>query len=70
MSKAEILDEIPKLTREDRDEIRHKLDEIDDVLTDEDLAVIDQRLAEHEANSQSAVSWDEFKAQLEQRLGR
>jgi hypothetical protein len=30
MSKAEILCEIPKLTRQERDEIRHKLDELDD----------------------------------------
>jgi putative addiction module component (TIGR02574 family) len=46
------------------------LAEVDDVLTDEDLILIDQRLAEHEADSQSAISWEAFKTQLEQRLGR
>ena len=36
MSKIEILDEIPKLTPEERDEIRQKLDELDDALTAEE----------------------------------
>lgn len=78
MSKAEILAEIPKLTKEERYEIRVKLAEMDgdvwldedDPLTDAEKALIDTRLAEHVANPQSAVSLEEFKARLEQKFGR
>ena len=69
MSKADILDAIPKLTVEERDEIRQKLDECDDVLSAEDLARIDARIAEHEADPQSAIPWQEFKANLEKKYG-
>jgi putative addiction module component (TIGR02574 family) len=70
MSKAEILDEIPKLTPEEREEIRRKLDEFDDTLTPAEWALVDQRLAEHEADPQSAIPWDKVKAQLEEKFGR
>jgi hypothetical protein len=58
MSKVEILAQLPKLTREERYEIRVKLAEIDsdawldddDPLTDDEKKLIDLRLAEHEAN--------------------
>lgn len=49
MSKAEILEAIPKLTPEEREEVRQRLDEIDDSLTPEEWA-LDKRLAEHEAD--------------------
>jgi putative addiction module component (TIGR02574 family) len=70
MSKAEILEEIPSLTPEERDEIRQKLDELDDSLTAEELALVDKRIAEHEANPQSAIPWEKFKAGLEEKFGR
>ena len=69
MSKAEILESIPTLTAEEREEIRRKLDECDDVLSAEDLARIDARIAEHEADPQSAIPWDKFKAGLEKKYG-
>jgi putative addiction module component (TIGR02574 family) len=78
MSKAEILAEIPKLTKEERFEIRVKLAEIDndgwldedDPLTAEEKKLIDARLAEHEANPQSAISFEEFKARMKEKFGR
>ena len=53
MSKTEILEELPKLTPEDRYEIRLKLAELDgdgwldddDPLTDEEKALLEARLA-------------------------
>jgi putative addiction module component (TIGR02574 family) len=71
MSKAEILEQIAKLTPAERDEIRRKLDEIDeDALTAEEWELIDKRIAEHDANPESAIPWDEFKARLDQKFGR
>ena len=78
MSKAEIIAELPKLTREERYEIRVKLAEMDsggwldddDPLTDEEKKLIDTRLAEHEANPRSAISFGEFKARLNEKFGR
>jgi putative addiction module component (TIGR02574 family) len=67
MSKVEILAEIPRLTPEERDEIRQKLDEFDDALTAEELVLIDARMAEHEANPQTAIPWEEFKTRLEKK---
>jgi putative addiction module component (TIGR02574 family) len=70
MSKAEILEEIPSLTPEERDEIRRKLDELDDSLTPEEWALIDKRIAEHEADPQSAIPWEKFKADLDEKFGQ
>jgi putative addiction module component (TIGR02574 family) len=69
MSKAEILDEISKLTPEERAEVRARLDELDDSLTPEEWAVIDQRMAAHEADPRSAIPWEEFKGRLEKQYG-
>lgn len=72
MSKTGILQELPNLTKEERPEIRVKLAEVDNdgwlaedaPVTDEERRLIDARLAEHEANPQSAISCEEFKARL------
>lgn len=76
MSKTDILAELPKLTREERDEIRLKLAEIDDrwldeddPLTDDQKALIETRIEAHERNSEQAIPWEEFKARLSRRLG-
>jgi putative addiction module component (TIGR02574 family) len=45
------------------------LDE-DDPLTDDEKQLIDARLAEHEANPQSAIPFEEFKARLKEKFGR
>ena len=78
MSKAEILQELPKLTKEERKEIRLKLAELDpdewldedEPLTDEEKKLIDARLAEHQANPESAISLEEFNARIQKKFGR
>ena len=76
MSKAEILAELPKLTREERREVVKKVHEIDgdDWLDEGELsyaekALLEARLAEHERNPGSAIPWSAFEARLAQRLG-
>ena len=39
-------------------------------LTPAQEAEIDRRLEEHERNPQSAIPWEQFKAELEQKCGR
>jgi putative addiction module component (TIGR02574 family) len=71
MSKGEILEEIAKLTPAERDEIRQRLDELDEgVLTTEEWALIDKRIAEHHSNPKSAIPWDQFRARLDHKFGR
>ncbi len=77
MSKAEIIAELPKLHPTDLREILNKIldlqgnDWLDSVeLTDEEKALIEKRLAEHEANPASAIPWDEVKARLVERYGQ
>jgi putative addiction module component (TIGR02574 family) len=70
MSKAEILAEIPKLTPEERDELRQKLDEFDDDLTTEELALIDARMEEHRRDPGSAVPIDDLKSSLRAQFPR
>jgi putative addiction module component (TIGR02574 family) len=77
MSKTEILEELPKLTSQERHEIRLKLAELDgdgwldddDTLTDEQKALIESRLEAHEKNPDTAIPWEEVKARLNRRLG-
>ncbi|HEX6716565.1 MAG TPA: hypothetical protein VF088_05610 [Pyrinomonadaceae bacterium] len=77
MTKAEILDELPRLSPEERHEIRLKLSELDgdlwldhdDPLTEHDKALIEARIEAHERNSESAIPWEDFKARLNRRIG-
>jgi putative addiction module component (TIGR02574 family) len=77
MSKTEILCEIPKLTPEERDEIRQKLDELDagewidsdDPLTDEEKALLEARLADMEKHPETSIPWEEAEARLVARFG-
>ncbi len=78
MSKAEILDEIMKLTSEERWEIRLKLAELDgdgwldddDPLTDEQKALLDARLADMEQHPEKSIPWEEAKRRIDERLGK
>lgn len=77
MSKAEILEQLPKLTREERLQIVAKVREIDGddwldegELSDEQKALIEARLTEHERNPAQAITWEQFEAQLNQRIAR
>ena len=77
MSKVEIIEELPKLTPAEREEIRLKLAELDgndwldedDPLTPDEKALLDSRIAAHEKNPGTAIPWDEFEARLKRRLG-
>lgn len=71
MSKTEILTELPKLTPEERQEVRELLAEIDGTdwlddgeLSDEEKALIDVRLDECERNPGSFIPWHEAKARI------
>ena len=75
MSKAEIIEELPKLTPEERAEIQARLDELagqgwldDGELTDEEKRVVDSRLDECERNPSSFVPWERAKAQIKASL--
>ena len=78
MSKTEILDELSKLTPQERFEIRVKLAELDgdrwldddDPLTDEQKALLDARLADMEQNPNASIPWDEAKKRIEARLAK
>ena len=77
MSKAEILAEIPKLTKEERHEIRVKLAEMDsdgwldedDPLSDADKALLETRLEDMEKHPEKSIPWEEAEALLKARFG-
>jgi hypothetical protein len=77
MSTAEILDEIPKLTQEERDEIRRKLDDVvshrwldgDDPLSDGEKAILEQRIRVMEEHPEKSIPWVEAEARLKARYG-
>jgi len=76
MSKAEIFDEIMKLTSEERWEVRLKLAELDgdgwmdddDPLTDEQKALLEARLADLEQHPEKSIPWEEAKRRIEERF--
>jgi hypothetical protein len=77
MRTSEILDELPRLTKQDRDEIRLKLAELDgdgwadadDPLTDTDKALIQSRVEAHERDPATSIPWAQFEAGLKRRMG-
>jgi putative addiction module component (TIGR02574 family) len=76
MSKAEILLELPKLTAEDRQEIRLKLNELegdgwldaDDPLSEAEKALLEARLATYEKDPDGGSSWVEVETRIRTRL--
>ena len=76
MSKAEILAELAKLTKEERYEIRVKLAEMDsdgwldddDPLNDADKALLQERVAAYEKDPDAGSSWEEVEARIRARL--
>ena len=77
MSKTEILEELPKLTPEERAEIRLKLAELDgsewldsdDPLSDKEKALLEARLDDLEKHPENSIPWTEAEAQLKARYG-
>ena len=80
MSKAQILQELPNLKPEDRQEIRAKLNELDDAseeswlddgeLTHEEKSLLDVRLAEFRKDPTAGSSWEEAEARVLDKLRR
>ena len=76
MSKAEIIEELPKLPPEARSEIHAKLDEMagnawlagDEPLTNEEKALLETRLNAYEKNPAAGSSWEEVEARLRAQL--
>ena len=76
MSKTEILEELPKLTSEERYEIRRKLAELDgdgwldddDPLTDAEKALLEARLAAYEKDPDAGSSWEEVESRIRARI--
>ena len=71
MTKTAILEELPKLTEEERKEIRLRLVELDQgdwlddgELTDEEKALIDARLDACERNPGAFIPWEQAKAEI------
>ena len=78
MSKTEILEALPKLTKTERQEIRLKLAELDgddwidddDPLTADEKALLDARLAAYEKDPDAGSSWEEVESRIRARLTR
>ena len=78
MSKTEILDELPSLTKQERDEIRRKLTEIDgeswfaddEELSSEEKALLDARLSAYLEDPDVGNSWEEVESLIRARLTR
>ena len=68
MSFAQVLEQLPALTLEERQILIRRAVELDDPpLSAADEALIESRLAAHRANPQSSVPLDEMKARLRSR---
>jgi len=75
MSFAEVLQELPALSSEQRRQILDRIIEldrggwldVDDPLSEADKQIIESRLAKHEADPKSAISLDELENRLRQR---
>lgn len=76
MSKNEILEELSKLTKSERQEIRLRLTELDgedwydqdDPLTDAEKALLDARLAAYAKDPDAGSSWEEVENRIRARL--
>lgn len=78
MSKTEIIEELPKLTSEERSEIRLRLAELDgdgwldddDPLSDEEKAMLEARLADSDQHPETSILWEEAKRRMETRFDK
>jgi hypothetical protein len=78
MSKTEILEELPKLTKTERQEIRLRLAELDsddwlddeDPLTVQEKAVLEARLASYARDPDTGSTWEEVEVRIRARLNR
>ncbi len=73
MSLAEILDEIPKLSFAERQELVHRaiaVDDDDDDLTPQETAILDARMIDFQQNPEAGIPLDELKERVRERLPR
>ena len=76
MSKTEILEELPKLTKTERQEIRLRLAELDsddwvddeEPLTLQEKALLEARLAAYAKNPDAGSTWEEIEGRIRARL--
>ena len=78
MSKAQILEELPKLKPVELAEIQSRIEELavygpdgwlaDGALTETDKAALDEALAEYEKNPDAGSPWREVLARIRSRL--
>ncbi len=79
MSKAEILDELPRLKSEELAEIQSRIEELavygpdgwlaDGELTDAEKRLIEARLDDAEKHPEKSIPWAEAEARLKARFG-
>jgi hypothetical protein len=78
MSKTEILEELPKLTKTDRQEIRLRLAELDsddwlddeEPLTIQEKALLEARLVAYAKDPDAGSTWEEVEGRIRARLRR
>ena len=78
MSKTEILEELPKLTKMERQEIRLRLAEIDsddwldneEPLTVREKALHEARLASYAKDPDAGSTWEEVEGRIRARVSR
>lgn len=78
MSKSEILDELPKLTRIERQEIRLRLAELDsddwqddeDPLTVHEKELLEARLVAYAKDPDAGSTWEEVESRIRTHLSR
>jgi len=71
MSTTEILAQLPRLTPEERDLVRSRLDDIDSSapLTPAEKKFVDQRVAAYRQNPDAGVSWAVAEAEIRKQIG-
>jgi hypothetical protein len=69
MSKAEILDELPRLSPQDRGEILAHLWRMEETVgpTEREVQLLDEAQAAYDANPAAGSSWAEVEARLRRR---
>ena len=70
MSTTEIIDQLLRLTPEERDAVRTRLDEIDcsAPFTTEEKRLVDERVAAYRQNPGAAVTWAVAEAEIRKDL--
>ncbi len=71
MSFNEVLDELPALSVAERQMLVQRALELDEAgLSEAEAALVEQRLAEHQKDSDSAVPLEEMKTRLRDRFSK